>query len=1071
MKTILHISDIHTSDRADQGNNESDLKQLASKIATDLCLLPKPDTIFITGDIAYSGQEGQYDIFLNKFLIPILNSLSIGIERVVLTPGNHDSNRKAWRNGNSLIRDQLCEKHDNESVNKQIAEYIEDDYKPFSCFRLFKKNLEKNGGATPVLNNPLYCAYDIDGVGIACINTAWLSFQGDKGKLMIGERQIQDLIDAIKSKSQKLVLMHHPLDWLHQDDRSTISDILYRSNISCLFYGHMHEFSMAKESFFDEDSLLRVQTGKLDLQQDGTVTGYSVLSLNEENNFEDGVLYFRQWDSKNASFKAWTERAPNGELAFSIKDETPFNASSFFEICRAKRDYIDKDLLCNIGLSNEQQRKLTEVFVCPSLTWDMSPATEAEGKEKGKNKTKSKKPKAISLDSIINTSDSLILLGGENSGKSTLAKRIAIHYLSKQSEGDLSQIFYYVDAKDQGLNKERKIRENLLGFYFNDHDASSCEEKIARKLLSRNAVILIDSCESLDAQSIRSIYAYISKNPEPRYILCAQLSARTALSEFANNVSDAKKFKFLKVSGLKRSHIRELFSNWSPSTKGKNSHSVSQAIRSITGAGMPSNPFVYTMLLSIKERKSTTYRTYMHEADLIENFIEIILEKHVLTARNDPQYKDLLLFLGFISSEMQKKNLFNLNETEMTRSVADFNNLITKNFSYNGYVAPLVQCGILRNGDGKYAFSQACFFNYALAHWYFKTETKYADIEKKINFLRFDKVFEYISAIKKNDFGLLEYINGMVVRAWETLLESEEISEINKIDFEIDKCVSHDVLDLVKADEFEREIGDHTRTQQNADEDLDELSPLSSEPVCEVKYDEKYEALPSVEFNEALSLYARAFRAAEHLMNADLSMQHFSSIFDFYMKSAALNIKVFDQKLRPIAIAKISKILDYDALDEKNKTVAKAQIHAFLNFVISAIPNWSVAMMNSDFFNQRQIERMETYRNKCESNLEKLLITYSLCELEGIDVVREISAQKYKKPYESSSLLMKAIELINFNFSINADEKKCLDDFVRKILKDRKNNKMLTNLSVISNKIHGKGVLDAMAVDVIETES
>ena len=114
---------------------------------------------------------------------------------------------------------------------------------------------------------------------------------------------------------------------------------------------------------------------------------------------------------------------------------------------------------------------------------------------------------------------------------------------------------------------------------------------------------------------------------------------------------------------------------------------------------------------------------------------------------------------------------------------------------------------------------------------------------------------------------------------------------------------------------------------------------------------------------------------------------------------------------------------------------------------------------------------MEIHRNKCESNLEKLLITYSLCELEGIDVVREISTQKYKKPYESSSLLMKTIELINFNFSINADEKKYLDDFVRKILKDRKNNKMLTNLSVISNKIHDKGVLDAMAVDVIETES
>ena len=1025
--------------------------------------MPKPDTVFVTGDIAYSGQYAQYSLFYDLLLIPVLDALEIGVDRVVILPGNHDSDRRAWKASSSLIRDQLSEHHSTETVNNQIVEYLEDEFKVFSAFKSLNEKIDGFKKSRPVLANRLYCAYDIDGVGVACVNTAWLAFREDRGKLMVGERQIVDLINSIRAKGTKILLMHHPLEWLHPEDRAVVSDILYRSNISCMFYGHMHEFSVGKESHFDEDSLLKIQTGKLDLNQDGTVTGYCVLSLNEENNFEDGRIYFRKWNAKTSAFEAWTERANNGLLDFSTKDAIPFDASRFAEICSRKRDYIERDLLCNVGLTHEQQRMLSDVFVCPSLTWDIGPTTEVQGEAK----LAYEKNKSLDLDSLLSLGDSLVLLGGENSGKSTLAKRIAIFYLNAQSEGDLSKIFYYVDARDRSLSKAKRIRDGLLGFYFDDHDGGSCEAKIERKISHRNAVILIDSCEQLDALSIKGVFDFISSNPEPRYILCAQLSARTVLAEWSTRISEAKKFRFLRVCGLKRSHIRELFGNWSPSSRGRNTHVVTQAIRSITGAGMPSNPFVYTMLLSIKERKSTTYRTFMHEADLIENFIEIILEKHVLTTRNDPQYKDLLLFVGFVAAKMQESDLFSIAETEMTKAVSDFNNLITKNFSYNGYVAPLVKCGILRNTEGKYTFSQVCFFNYALAHWLFKKNIDYQSIGKKIDLLRFDKTFEYISAIKKNDFGLLDYLKTLVECAWNELLKDEQLSQLKSIDSEIDGCVSHDFLDLIKDDSLEDDIGDHTRTQQYVDDELDEISPLRTDAVCEIEKRGVGDIIPSVAFNETLSLYARAFRAAEHLMDADLSMRHFSSIFEFYMRSAALNIRVFDQKLRPVAISKISKILDYDKLSEPNKVVANAQIHALLNFIISAIPNWSVAMMNCDFFNQRQFERMELYRKTCGSNLEKLLLTYSLCELEGVDVVQELKKQGYSKPYESSSLVMKVIELINFNFSISAAEKKELDGFVRKILKDRKNRQLLTNLSIISNKILDSGEMNSMAFDVI----
>lgn len=1051
MKNILHISDIHSSNRADKGNSADKLKQITAAIVEDLALLPKVDTVIITGDIANSGDSAEYKLFKEVFLNQLLSKIDVNLNRVVIVPGNHDSKRAHWKNVNSLARENLCKHYLSENVDTQLKEYIADNFQPFAEFNEFRHEVINEGGLSPQTSNAIYCSYELDGVGIAAVNTAWLAFKDDRDQLMIGEHQLVELLRAIKSKKQKIILMHHPLDWLHCEDRALVSDLIYQSKISCLYFGHMHAFSIAKESRFDEDSVLRVQAGQLDLTEDGSTTGYTLMALNDENSFEDGVIYFRHWDKRRGKFEPWNNRAKDGRLAFSIKDAVPFNSELFFDICRRKKAFIDTDLLCNVGLPEKQWRRLTEVFVCPTLTADVTSMTNIDEKFLG-NKVNAD-AEQITLDSIFGNSKSIVLLGSENSGKTTLAMRMAMYYLAQQAAGNLSQCFFYVNAKDGSLAKSNTIEKKLLDFYFADEDASSCQEKIRRKLKTNSAVILIDSCEALEPSSLKGILAYINNNPEPRYILCAQLSAKADLLGQLNSLECKKKFDVLTVAGLKRTHVRRLFEKWSPSSAEKNTFAVTQAIQSIAGAGMPSNPFVYTMLLSIKERKSTTFRNYIHEADLIENFIEVILEKHVFTANTDPQYKDLILFLGYCSSLMQGKESFALSESEMAQAVASFNHKITKNFSYLGYVTPLVRCGILRNGDGYYVFSQICFFNYALAHWFVKTGVNYPELEDSIKLIQFDKVYEYISAIKKNDLVLLEFLKSRVTSAWTALLEEEKVEGLTGLDEEIEKCASHDLLDILSLKEIENGVGGENRTQQEADDEMDRVSPLNSNAVSSVKKIDSAAIVPSIHFNELLSLYARAFRAADHVMDATVSATHFSAIFDFYMKSAARHVRYFDQNLRPVLIARLAKVLNFDKLDETSRTRANEQAHAFLNFAISAIPNWTVSMMNSDFFNQRQLERMKLFRQNCGSNLDRLLITYSLCEIEGVNVPGEITAQKYDKSHESTSLLIKTIELIYFNFAITKEDKKRLEEYVKKLLKDRKNKNMLTNHAAVSKRM------------------
>jgi predicted phosphodiesterase len=1033
------------------GMNDQRLKKLLSVLLDDLKSLPKPDTIFITGDIALSGKEHEYTLFRKDFLDPLLGAINLGLERVIVTPGNHDSNRAAWSASDLLMREQLTKNPSNETVEKILKEKISSQHcEWFSDFIKFRNEIDSIASKNTLLANSFFSVYDIDGVGIGCINSAWLSYSDDQLKLLVGEWQLREIIKTLKPFDQKILLLHHPLNWLQNGDKSLVTELIHTMGIKALFYGHMHEFSMMKESQFSDDSVMKLQAGKFDIAKDDNNVGYVLLALHDQNIFDSGELHFRKYDPKREIFIPWVERVTNGFLSYSLTDSIPFNSSDFADVCQKKIESIEYDLLCNVGLPADQQKRLTDIFVYPSMVVENDHVTS----DTLNSNVSDKEGKAIkfSLHTLTAMSDSLIILGGENSGKSTLAKRLSINYLQEQASKNFEHIVYYLDAKSIPFTKSRKLKEGLLGFYKEDFDAKTFQSKIERALDDASPVVIIDSIETLDNQGLKALFEFVATHANVRFLLFGQLSARQTLSVFTTPLLGKSGFRYLTLNGLKRSHVRELFGKWVTPGEEKNNSIFNQALKVVSGAGMPNNPFVYTMLLSIRERKAAAFRSFMHEADLVENFIEIIMHKHVFLAGNAPQYKDVLLFLGFVAAKMHEGSLYTMSETTLIKTVAEFNDQISQDFSYRGFVDPIIISGIMKNDGGKYRFSQVCFFNYVYASWIGKHSLSYEELDRKLDFLRFDKVIEYVSAIKKSDLSLLEYVSRNAKVAWQNLVNEDELTDLEDMEREIVKCVKHDFLDLLKEKSFETAIVENHNTEEEVDEALDNASPLNDQPICEVKASQG-KMLPSVVFHETLSLYARVFRAAEHIMDAEATKLHFRMVYGHYMNSIAYNVRIFDKKLRPILLQKILQVLDYESLDAKQKQQTNDQLNALINFAIAAIPNWTVAMMNSDLFNQRQKPRIEKFRNSIDNNLGKILLTYCLCELDDVDIVAEIKAQKYDKPHESSSLLIKIIELISFNFSISKEDKKMLDQFARKVLKDRKTHHLLSNLTLISHKI------------------
>src|SRR5438046_3193274 len=86
----LHLSDLHV--RAFDWSQDVVLASLQADVAKRYRGLARPDLIFITGDIAFSGKPEQY-VNASALLTKISTTLEVPPHRVFLVPGNHDIDR------------------------------------------------------------------------------------------------------------------------------------------------------------------------------------------------------------------------------------------------------------------------------------------------------------------------------------------------------------------------------------------------------------------------------------------------------------------------------------------------------------------------------------------------------------------------------------------------------------------------------------------------------------------------------------------------------------------------------------------------------------------------------------------------------------------------------------------------------------------------------------------------------------------------------------------------------------------------------------------------------------------
>src|SRR5690242_10849346 len=106
MISWIHLSDWHQKGPSfDRGIvRDALLKDILSRkqISDDLANL---DFAVFSGDLAFSGKDGEYHSAKTEFIDPVLDACGLTPDRLLIVPGNHDVDRSLVKGLNITLSD------------------------------------------------------------------------------------------------------------------------------------------------------------------------------------------------------------------------------------------------------------------------------------------------------------------------------------------------------------------------------------------------------------------------------------------------------------------------------------------------------------------------------------------------------------------------------------------------------------------------------------------------------------------------------------------------------------------------------------------------------------------------------------------------------------------------------------------------------------------------------------------------------------------------------------------------------------------------------------------------------
>ncbi len=304
---LVHLSDIHFTRASGVSVHDLD-KNVRNELVLDAIKVVKEiglvTGVLVTGDIAFSGSEAEYDHATN-WLRDFCRAIGCHEESVWVVPGNHDVDRQRTKRKLTRLLHQGIRKEGSD-VDKELREIFSDAQSAAALLEPLT-DYNKFAGRFGCSLSPAKHYWERD-LSLACgtairlrgLTSALVSNEDDKPTgIVLGAAQA-----SVERTSGVLhvTLCHHPPDWLR--DHDAIEDHL-KSKVHIQLFGHKHS-----QRLDEINGKVRLVAGAMHPErgEGGWLPTYNVLEISRRDGERIGLrVYQRQWNQPDTNFVAWRD--------------------------------------------------------------------------------------------------------------------------------------------------------------------------------------------------------------------------------------------------------------------------------------------------------------------------------------------------------------------------------------------------------------------------------------------------------------------------------------------------------------------------------------------------------------------------------------------------------------------------------------------------------------------------------------------------------------------------------------------------------------------------------------------
>ena len=413
---IVHLSDIHLVNEDDVVINRrlpivNAVKNLDYSL--DMCV------VLVTGDIAYSGSDGQYLAAMDFFdkmkdeLARHLSEPSTNTQvpvHIVVVPGNHDCDFSAEDGVRDILINATHVDHTkaNDPNVVQLCTAVQDSFFGFLDAIETSERVESHKDYDSKLCYEYRLSEGECRVKFLCFNTAWLSQRHEsQGRLFFPEKAVNTTTNGY---DLVISAFHHPYNWIESNAARSFREKI-ESISDLIATGHEHVPSIKEQDGGSGTHNLCIEGGVLQDNHDPRLSEFNALIF-ETTDQRRKFANFR-WDGHGYTL---TEKSTLGDegggLAWTNYRVNGFKAIRQFNLSDRMEEFLD-DPGVTLHHQDRGTVKLGDIFIYPDLI-EIRTRSERFGERVQGN----------GIRELLSTKSNLFISGDTESGKTCLAKKL-----------------------------------------------------------------------------------------------------------------------------------------------------------------------------------------------------------------------------------------------------------------------------------------------------------------------------------------------------------------------------------------------------------------------------------------------------------------------------------------------------------------------------------------------------------------------------------------------------------------------------------------------------------------------